>query len=201
MIVIIDYGISNIRSVVLAFQEVTNQKVIVSAEADTIQLATKLILPGVCSYKTCIQRLQLLGLTRPIKTAITEKRIPFLGICVGFQVLSCRGHEHDITNGLGVIPGEVIKLESHTVPHMGWNKCQTLKPSKVFASKDEYFYFAHSFHFDGIPSEARVLETTQGAKIVAGIEKENIYGCQFHPERSGNQGLEILRNFCGLITE
>jgi len=199
MILILDYGISNIRSVSLAIQEVANDTVRVSGEPNSLASAQKLVLPGVCSYRSCMDRLNELNLVNPIRHEILGNGKPILGICSGFQVFSSRGYENGITNGLNIIPGEVVRLEAETVPHMGWNKCRTMNSSTIFDMENEqYFYFAHSYHFQTNDASIVTLETTQGIQITAGIEKENIFGCQFHPERSGEDGLNVLRQFCNM---
>ena len=196
MIGIIDYGICNIKSVALAVEEVSaKEDVVVSNDPKLLINAEKLILPGVCSYSACMDGLKRYKLDDLIKSRVVNDNVPILGICIGLHVLSTAGFEFGETKGLNLIPGFVKPIEAYHVPHMGWNQCKSIKNSTVFGKETEYYYFAHSYHY--VPDDLSVvsLMTIFGLEVVAAIEYNNIFGCQFHPERSGNKGLEIISNF------
>lgn len=200
MILIIDYGVSNIKSVTLAVKEVSKSDVLVSNNPSDLRNADKLILPGVCSYNSCIDNLKRINMIEPLKEQVLVEKKSILGICVGLQVLSTRGYEHGIYDGLDIIEGETVRLQTKRLPHMGWNKCVIKKQSKLFDEKcEDFFYFANSYHF--VPNDENVISsvTLYETEMVATIEKDNIFGCQFHPERSGEKGLSFLRRFCADI--
>lgn len=195
MIAVIDYGSSNIRSVALAVRDVSREEVELTSDPRMLLKATRLILPGVCSYPACMKGLKQFALIDVIKEQVIEKKKPILGICIGMQVFSTVGYEYGETEGLGFIPGVVERLTTKRVPHMGWNKCRQGKQSIVFSDDEQYYYFANSFHF--LPDDQSVvcLRTCLETEMVAAVERENVFGCQFHPERSGEAGLEVLRKF------
>jgi len=200
MILIIDYGVSNIKSVVLAIREVSPFNVVVSNNPRDIRKADKLILPGVCSYKSCIDNLERINMVEPLREQVLVEKKTILGICVGMQVFSTKGYENGVCGGLDIVKGEVIRLQAKKVPHMGWNKCVIKKQSKIFeGGKGNFFYFAHSYHF--VPENKNVISsvTYYETEMTATIEKDNVFGCQFHPERSGKEGLDVLRRFCNLL--
>lgn len=196
MIGIIDYGISNIKSVTLAVEEVSgDENVVVTNDHKLLNNAEKLILPGVCSYSACIDGLRQYKLDNLIKRRVTDENVPILGICIGMHVLSTNGFEFGETEGMNLIPGSVKPIKTYRVPHMGWNRCKSVTNSEVFGNEAEYYYFAHSYHF--VPNDLSVvsLKTTFGLEIAAAVEYKNIFGCQFHPERSGYKGLEVIDRF------
>ena len=201
MICIIDYGSSNIRSIFNAFKYL-KYDVVVSNDPKSLARSDKLILPGVGTYKNCINKLKAYNIIDEIKNHINIKQKPFLGICVGFHILSKVGFEINQTNGLNVIGGKVVKLEidqSLDIPHMGWNKIKIIKNDILFKDLEENpaFYFLHSYHMD-LKSKNDNFITSKcfyGIELISSISKDNIFGVQFHPEKSQENGLKLLDNF------
>jgi glutamine amidotransferase len=201
--VIIDYGSGNIESVFNALISVKtpNQEIVISSDPIELKSATSLILPGVGAFADCINGLKAVtGLSEELrKQVITEKK-PFLGVCVGMQVLASIGYEDGEHAGLSFVSGKVEKIiasETLKVPHMGWNEI-VVKPNKHPVLNDiktgDHFYFANSYHFIG--EENAVLGYCEyGVKIASIIAKNNIFATQFHPEKSGIAGLKIIENF------
>ncbi len=201
--VIIDYGAGNVESVLNALSFVkNNQNFLVSNKPSDIRAANHLILPGVGAFGDCMDGLKSVeGLLPEIRKQVLVEKKPFLGICVGMQVLSSIGYENGEHQGLGFINGKVEKIaaqEGLKIPHMGWNEIM-LKPTKHPALKDvkngEHFYFANSYHFICQNENNVLAQVEYGSKLNAIIAKENILGIQFHPEKSGEAGLLILKNF------
>ena len=201
--VIIDYGAGNVESVLNALSFVkNNENFLVSNKPSDIRAANHLILPGVGAFGDCMDGLKSVeGLLPEIRKQVLVEKKPFLGICVGMQVLSSIGHENGEHQGLGFINGKVEKIaaqEGLKIPHMGWNEIM-LKPTKHPALKDvkngEHFYFANSYHFICQNENNVLAQVEYGSKINAIVAKENILGIQFHPEKSGEAGLLILKNF------
>jgi glutamine amidotransferase len=202
MIVVIDYGMGNLHSVRKAL-EVVGAKAKVSSYPEDIKKASKLVFPGVGSFGEAMKELKRLKLVQPIKDAIASGT-PFLGLCLGLQLLFEKSEEAPGVRGLGVLRGEVkrFKLRDLKVPHMGWNniaynlklKAGSLKLLKG-VSNNSYMYFVHSYY--AVPKNKKdILTTTNyGIKFASGVCKDNIYGLQFHPEKSQELGLRILRNF------
>ena len=206
-IVIIDYGAGNIKSVKNAVEKILEEKnlpnssVIISSKKSDIENSTHLILPGVGAFGDCVQGLEKNELISEIKKQALTNKKPFLGVCVGMQVMADFGYEDGKYEGLGLISGEVKKIDSQNnllkIPHMGWNNIEILQNNhKILQniSSDEHFYFANSYHFIAKNKDELVAEVFYGQKITAIIAKENILGIQFHPEKSGEVGLEILQN-------
>jgi glutamine amidotransferase len=201
--VIIDYGAGNVESVLNALSFVkNNENFLVSNKPSDIRAANHLILPGVGAFGDCMDGLKSVeGLLPEIRKQVLVEKKPFLGICVGMQVLASIGYENGEHQGLGFINGKVEKItaqEGLKIPHMGWNEI-VLKPTKHPALKDvkngEHFYFANSYH-SICQNENNVLAQVEyGSKLNAIVAKENILGIQFHPEKSGEAGLLILKNF------
>lgn len=201
--VIIDYGSGNIESVFNALQAISGEnEIAISKNPAEIRSANLLILPGVGAFADCMSGLRsVTGLAEEIrKQALVEKK-PFLGICVGMQVLASVGHENGEHAGLGFINGKVEKIDEEEglkVPHMGWNEI-IVKNSKHPILKDikegEHFYFANSYHFICQNENNVLAQVEYGSKLTAIVAKENICGVQFHPEKSGEAGLKILKNF------
>ena len=196
MIVLIDYGVGNLYSVAKALSFVGGDVKISSAAAD-IRRADKIILPGVGAFGDCMKNLEATGLISTIKREVSLGK-PLLGICVGLQILFAGSEESPTVEGLKIFSGRVKKIQAGDlkIPHMGWNSVK-FGESKLFAglSGEPYFYFVHSYH--AAPSDKKIISatTTYGEEVTAAIEYENIFATQFHPEKSGDVGLRVLKNF------
>ncbi|QPJ60507.1 MAG: imidazole glycerol phosphate synthase subunit HisH [Candidatus Nitronauta litoralis] len=208
MIAIIDYGMGNLRSVQKAFEAV-DVPAQVTRNPDTILNADAMVLPGVGAFKDCMHNLEELDLIPQIRKFI-ESGKPFLGICLGLQLLFEQSSEFGNVPGLGMLPGRVVRFDegqksengvSLKVPHMGWNtlRFQNSCPLLEGIPPESYFYFVHSFHV--VPDNKDIIaSTTQyGIDFVSGIHTENLFAFQFHPEKSQTLGLAILKNFSKLI--
>jgi len=194
MIVVIDYNVGNVKSVCNAFEYI-GRKVQLSCDPDVIRQATGVVLPGVAAFGYAVRELGTLA--ELIKEVASEGR-PLLGICVGFQMLFERSCEYGEHTGLGLIRGNVVPIPAgRVIPHMGWNKVELPEDMDLFAGLGDakHFYFAHSFYADVNDSECRVAYTEYGFDMQASVQKGNVYGTQFHPEKSGPTGLKILENF------
>ncbi|MFT5703718.1 MAG: glutamine amidotransferase [Rickettsiales bacterium] len=203
-VVIIDYGSGNLQSVLNALDKIKTPSTIVQITSDprNLKSATHIILPGVGAFGDCISSLNAIeGMNKELKTQVLENKKPFLGICVGMQLLADLGLEHGKNAGLGFIAGDVIEIDNQNetlkVPHMGWNNINIHKSHPILdgINDDEHFYFVHSFHFVVENKENIVATVNYGQKITAIIAKENIVATQFHPEKSSAAGLKILQNF------
>lgn len=198
MIVIIDYGMGNLRSVEKAFQHMGHRATITDDPA-VVAKATKVVLPGVGAFRDAIAALKSRRLVEPIQAAIAAGK-PFLGICLGLQLLFDRSFEDGEHRGLGVIAGDVVRFDvppGYKVPHMGWNQVRFRHRSPLFAGIDEgtHFYFVHSYYV--VPREDVVIaaETDYPRPFCASIWRDNIFATQFHPEKSQAAGLRVLNNF------
>ncbi len=194
MIVVIDYNVGNIKSVCNAFGHI-GCEVKLSREPQVIEDASGLVLLGVAAFGYAINALGSLGELIK-KVALNAK--PLLGICVGFQMLFDQSSEYGQHKGLGLIKAKVVSIPSgRTIPHMGWNLVKLLADMDLFSGlgKEEHFYFAHSFYADVTDRKAVIAYTDYGFDMPASVQKANIYGVQFHPEKSGEAGLKILQNF------
>ena len=206
-VTIVDYNSGNISSVINSFKEVAQDKVNIEVTSDLnkIKSSDKLVLPGQGSFKSCVDALnKIKGLTDTLdEFAITNKK-PLLGICVGLQMFADIGYEETETKGLGWIPGKVSKIDNQNgkfkLPHIGWNQINIVKDSKIFKDIENksHMYFVHSYEF--IPEDESVISATTdySSKIVCAIEKDNLFGTQFHPEKSDKTGLKIIENFLKL---
>ena len=200
MIAVIDYGMGNLRSVHKALEVVGGNAKITSRLKD-LKNAAKLVFPGVGAFGEAMKELKCLNLIQPIKDAINEGKY-FLGLCLGLQLLFERSDEAPGVKGLSVLKGEVKRFDftirSLKVPHMGWNNIA--QNSKILKDVPDgsYMYFVHSYYV--VPKERNIILTTTkyGIEFISGIQKDNIYGLQFHPEKSQDLGLKILRNFVRL---
>ena len=194
MIVVIDYNVGNVKSVCNAFRHI-GCNVKLSCERWTIENAAGLVLPGVAAFGYAISALGLLaGLIK--KAALSRK--PLLGICVGYQMLFDQSSEYGRHNGLGLVSGNVVPIPAgRVIPHMGWNLVKLGENMDLFAGlgKEKHFYFAHSFYAGVSDSQAKIAYTNYGFDLPAAVQKKNIYGTQFHPEKSGKTGLKVLENF------
>lgn len=201
MIAIIDYEMGNLRSVQKAFEHMGHQAVITSDPA-VLADADKLVLPGVGAFRDAIGALHERGLVGPIRAAI-EARKPFLGICLGLQLLFDTSHEDGEHQGLGILPGTVDRFQlphEFKVPHMGWNQIAYRRRPPIFAGIDEgeHFYFVHSYYV--VPKDASVvaIEASYPLPFCAGVWRDNLFAVQFHPEKSQSAGLKLLNNFAEL---
>lgn len=196
MIVLIDYGVGNLYSVEKAVASVGGD-VKISSDAEDIKRAEKIILPGVGAFGDCMKNLEATGLIPTIKAEISAGK-PILGICVGLQILFAGSEESPLIDGLKIFDGQVKKICAGDlkIPHMGWNSVK-FGDSKLFAglSGEPYFYFVHSYH--AVPDDKNIIAatTTYGEEVTAAVEFENIFATQFHPEKSGDVGLQVLKNF------
>ncbi|MDR1832355.1 MAG: imidazole glycerol phosphate synthase subunit HisH [Fusobacteriaceae bacterium] len=198
MIAIIDYGMGNLSSVrnALDFLGLENK---ITAEAEEILEADKVILPGVGAFADAIGTLREGGYDAVIKRVVADNK-PLLGICLGYQLMFEKSWEFGEYEGLGLLPGEIKKLEVPLkIPHVGWNSLEKAFESKLFAGLEsgQYVYFVHSYVLEGTPDFVSCY-TTYGTRFPVSVEKGNIHGVQFHPEKSGKAGLQILRNFGAL---
>lgn len=194
MIVVIDYNVGNVKSVCNAFRHI-GCKVKLSCKSKDIKAADGLVLPGVAAFGYAVSALGSLA-EQVKKIAIGGK--PLLGICVGYQILFETSTEHGKHKGLGLIQGSIIPIPpGKTVPHMGWNSVKIPEDMELLSDlgKQKNFYFAHSYYADITDRDARVAYTDYGFDMPASVQKANIYGTQFHPEKSGRAGLRILKNF------
>ena len=200
-IALIDYGAGNLHSVHNALIAAGAERVAVTADPEIVRGARRIVLPGVGSFKTCAEGLKAIpGLVEAIEDRVIGKGVPFLGVCVGMQLLASEGHEHGSTPGLGWIPGEVRAIErtdpAIKVPHMGWNDVSpTPHADGAVLIEPGEAYFLHSYHFR--PDEGRHIAamTDHGGGLVAAVARDNIVGVQFHPEKSQAYGLELLSRF------
>ena len=206
-VTIVDYDSGNIRSVINSFKEtaVDNVKIEVTADLDKIKSSDKIVLPGQGSFKSCVEALNNInGLVETLNDFAINKKKPLLGICVGLQMFADVGYEEIETKGLGWISGKVSKIDNHNgkykLPHIGWNQINILKESKIFKDikNNSHMYFVHSYEL--VPEDKKVISATTeySSNIVCSIEKENIFGTQFHPEKSDKIGLKIINNFINL---
>ena len=206
-VTIVDYNSGNISSVINSFKEAAHDKVNIQITSDLnkIKLSDKVVLPGQGSFKSCIEALNdIEGLVETLNEfAVTNKK-PLLGICVGLQMFADLGYEEIETKGLGWLPGKVSKINNkngaYKLPHIGWNQINIVKDSRIFRDieNNSHMYFVHSYEF--IPDNKDVISATTdySSKIVCSVEKENIFGTQFHPEKSDKIGLKIIENFINL---
>ena len=206
-VTIVDYKSGNISSVINSFKEVAENKVKIEVTSDVskIKSTDKVVLPGQGSFKSCVDALQSIkGLVDCLNEFVMNKKKPLLGICVGLQMFADVGYEESETKGLGWIPGKVTKINNrdgkYKLPHIGWNEINIVKDSKIFKNiKDKsHMYFVHSYEFVPKNQNAISATTEYSSKHVCAIEKENIFGTQFHPEKSDKLGLQIIDNFMRL---
>ncbi len=199
MIAIIDYGMGNLRSVQKGFERV-GREAVVTSDAKTILSAGKVVLPGVGAFPDCMRNLERNGLIDVVHQTIKSGK-PFLGICLGLQLLFTESEEFGLSKGLDIIKGRVVrfKIQDSTlkVPHMGWNSISIKRRAPALADVPDgsYVYFVHSFHV--VPEDKKVIATTTdyGMEFVSSIWKDNVFAVQFHPEKSQTLGLSILKRF------
>ncbi len=206
-VTIVDYNSGNISSVINSFEEVAKDKINIEVTSDLnkIKYSDKLVLPGQGSFKSCIDALKNIdGLIDTLNEFAIINKKPLLGICVGLQMFSDIGYEETETKGLGWISGKVSKIDNHNgkfkLPHIGWNQISIVKDSKIFKDieNNSHMYFVHSYEF--IPNDKKVISATTdySSNIVCSVERENIFGTQFHPEKSNKIGLKMINNFINL---
>ena len=201
MIGIIDYGVGNLFSLRSSFEAI-GQEVVISGEEEVLAKADKLILPGVGAFEDAAKKLRQNGLDRFVREQAAQGK-PLLGICLGMQMLFERSYEYGVHEGLGLLKGEVVPMEGKLpeelkIPHIGWNQLRFVNPDSLLLSgirEGDFVYFVHSYFASGCEDSLAAV-TDYGMPITAMVEKGNIFGCQFHPEKSGNVGLAILRAFC-----
>tara|TARA_B100001250_G_scaffold1906_1_gene1682 strand:+ start:429 stop:1055 length:627 start_codon:yes stop_codon:yes gene_type:complete len=206
-VTIVDYNSGNISSVINSFKEVAQNTVNIEVTSDLakIKSSDKVVLPGQGSFKSCVDALNSInGLVDTLNEFAINNKKPLLGICVGLQMYADIGYEETETKGLGWIPGKVSRIDNqngkYKLPHIGWNQINIIKESKIFKDIDNksHMYFVHSYEF--IPNDKNVISATTdySSSIVCSVEKENLFGTQFHPEKSDKIGLKIIENFINL---
>ena len=200
MIAIIDYGVGNLFSLQSSFAAI-GQDAVVTRDIEKIRRADRLILPGVGAFQDAADKLRLSGMDRAVKEE-TAKGKPLLGICLGMQMLFERSHEYGVHEGLGLLKGEIRPIAERIpaglkIPQMGWNALKIVKDSPLlkYTREGEYVYFVHSYSATGC-EDSLLAVTEYGTDLTACVGEGNVFGCQFHPEKSGEVGLRILKAFC-----
>jgi glutamine amidotransferase len=202
MIAIIDYDAGNLRSVEKALEAI-GQEAVVTRDRNEILSSDKVILPGVGSFGDAMGRLNEYGLVNTIHEVVDSGK-PFLGICLGLQLLFRRSDESDGVEGLSILPGEILRIPDAPgikIPHIGWNSLKVSEGARLFEGLGEnpYVYFVHSYYLKADDESIVVATTEYGGTIIhASVQKDNVYACQFHPEKSGSVGMQILKNFAAL---
>ena len=201
MITIIDYDAGNIKSVEKAFLHL-GQDVRITRDRDEILSASHVVLPGVGAFGDAMRHLKEYNLVNTIYDVV-DRKTPFLGVCLGMQLLFERSDESLGVNGLGILPGEILSIppsEGLKIPHMGWNSLSINPNSKLFRdiSENSYVYFVHSYYLKAKQAEDVAAKTFYSVSIDAAVEHGNLFACQFHPEKSSETGLKILKNFTEL---
>lgn len=197
-ILIIDYGVGNITSVCTAL-DALRVRYKVSSSPEDIAAAKAFILPGVGAFAEAMHNLESHGLVEPLRREVVDNKKPLLGICLGMQVLAEDSTENGLHAGLGFIPGHVVRIQEHVgfpVPHVGWNEVAIQKKDPLFSTLESSarFYFDHSYHFEAAPEYVAAV-TKYGSDVVAAVQHGNVFGVQFHPEKSQTTGLKLIRAF------
>jgi glutamine amidotransferase len=199
LVVIIDYGMGNVGSVKNALDSLGVSNII-STNPKDLEKATHIILPGVGAFKECVKNLKKAGFIEVLCREVLNKKKPYLGICLGMQILSREGEEGGSSLGLGFVKGQTRKFKvdekKFHLPHVGWNDVAVKQTSRLFVGINRpIFYFVHSFHF--VPTDKNIIsgQSEYGEKFASAIEDKNIFGVQFHPEKSQKAGLQLLENF------
>jgi glutamine amidotransferase len=210
LLTVVDYGVGNLRTIAKSIEKANyenslNYSVKVSSDIKDVKKSDKIVLPGQGSFKACKSGIDnIVGLQDELNESILIKKKPIYGICAGMQLFATTGHEEEKTLGLNWIPGEVIKLDlgasNLKIPHMGWNELKIENDSKVFkdVSNKDHAYFIHSYEFTPREKKNVSITTNYGKDVIAAVSSENIFGSQFHPEKSQNTGIKILTNFLNL---
>jgi len=210
LLTVVDYGVGNLRSIAKSIEKANSENnlkysIKVSSDINDVKKSDKIILPGQGSFKACKSGIDNInGLQVELNESVLVKKKPIYGICAGMQLFATTGHEEEKTEGLNWIPGEVVKLDLGSsklkIPHMGWNELKLEKSSNVFKNliNSNHAYFIHSYEF--IPKDKKNISVTTnyGKSVMAAVSAGNIYGSQFHPEKSQNTGIQILTNFLNL---
>ena len=201
MVAIIDYDAGNIKSVEKALLHL-GEEVMITRDREKILNSDKVILPGVGAFGDAMEKLRSYGLDKVIYEVV-EKKIPFLGICLGLQLLFEKSDETPGVKGLGILPGEVLRIpdkEGLKIPHMGWNSLKLQNDGRLFKDLPEepYVYFVHSYYLKATDESIVKATTEYSTHIHASVESGNVFACQFHPEKSSDVGLKILKNFASL---
>jgi glutamine amidotransferase len=201
-VVVVDYGMGNLRSAQKGLEK-AGINAVVTSDPVAVQAADAVVLPGVGAFRDCMANLTKAGLVPPVLDAV-ERRKPFLGICIGMQLLTTVSEEFGVHRGLDVIPGKVVRFDTQTglkVPHMGWNKVHFTGDSRLFDGiKDgSFFYFVHSYYV--VPDDDEVVcgQTEYGERFCSAIAHGNLFATQFHPEKSHDHGLKVLENFGRIV--
>ena len=202
MIAVIDYGVGNLFSIQSSFAKI-GAEVVITSDKKIIENADRIMLPGVGAYADAAAKLRVSGLGEIVKTEM-QKGKPIMGICLGMQLLFEKSYEYGEHEGLGILKGEVIPMKGYIdkglkVPHIGWNGLHIERESRLLkgCKEGEYVYFVHSY-FATNCTDSRIASVEYGKGLTAAVEKDNVFGCQFHPEKSGEVGLRILQNFCDI---
>ncbi len=201
MIAVIDYDAGNLKSVEKALSYL-GEEAVVTREFKEILAADKVILPGVGAFGEAMERLKQYELDKVIREAVQRKK-PFLGICLGLQLLFAGSEENGGVEGLHILDGEIVKIPAKPglkIPHIGWNSLHLQNQGRLFAGIEEgaFVYFVHSYYLRAEKEEIVKASTEYGVRIHASVEEDNVFACQFHPEKSSSVGLQILRNFAGI---
>ena len=210
LLTVVDDGVGNLRSIAKSIEKANfdnnlNYSIKISSNVNDVKKSDKIVLPGQGSFKSCKNGIDSIkGLQEELNESVLVKKKPIYGICAGMQLFATEGHEEETTHGLNWIPGEVNRLDLDSsnlkIPHMGWNELKTENSSKVFKDIDikDHAYFIHSYEF--IPKDKKVISLTSnyGKDVMAAVSLENIFGSQFHPEKSQSTGIKILTNFLNL---
>ena len=204
MVAIIDYDAGNIKSVEKAIQFL-GKEVVITRDPKEILSASSVILPGVGAFGDAMEKLHNYGLV-PVIQEVVKREVPFLGICLGLQLLFEKSEETPWVKGLGILQGEIKRIpdkDDLKIPHIGWNSLKYPNQGRLYEgiAEDSYVYFVHSYYLEAKEPEIVVASTEYGTKIHASVEKGNVFACQFHPEKSSSVGLKILENFLKISKE